>query len=1200
MDSLDLRVLLLHHCNCHMTQMTMPIPRVLKSRLLHEQVPEMLPCRIKKLTLSLICLVGFFALLWSALIPRELNAAPADELASSAETDEKAEFFQEKVLPLLESRCFECHGADSEHKGDLNLGSRAAMLAGGESGPAIVPEDADGSLLIQAVRYEGFEMPPRSRMPDEEIEILSQWIADGAIWPEGDAPEPAAKPKAAFPLQERIASHWAWKKIERPTVPEVKQVDWPASDIDRFLLAKMEDAGINPAPDAERRVLLRRIYFDLVGLPPTIDQQDQFLNDPAETPAAMEKVVDELLASPHFGERWGRHWLDLVRYAETLGHEFDYPLPYAWRYRDYVIRALNADVPYNEFIREHIAGDLTTDPRRNPELGFNESIIATGFWFLGEDKHAPVDVKGEEASRIDNQIDVFGKTFLGLTIACARCHDHKFDAITTEDYYALSGFLQSSRRRVEWLDSHGETSKLLDQLKAERKATTEALNAGMEQIRVDVREKLLLRAMGEEAAGDDNLVTDDRVARLKEKLLDPKTRELSNPLSLFATLMQKADDQADGAVIQDWSMARSKAAKTNANETLASSNQNANGSLESRTVALIGSRGSLAGDWMTFGAAFEDDNYCDALRQLGDEVPGNAGSGGSGFGGSGSQSGFSGSSSDGQQSGLPISKTRYSVAKWGRAGCVADLCDTVTSASLSPRLRGELHSPEFELTHPEIHILAAGKDARVRLVIDGYVMNEFSELLFSGCRQPINTDGGFRWIKIAGDVKRYLGHRCHLEFLDEGDGWFAVKEIRFIAKPGEPDQTPLEIATTNQNLTVTPLDSRKKLALEWAKNVVLDSAWAQLAMNLKLLPADQQAAFEKASAAWMTLAEKPQPGDPVLVMCDGSGEDEHIFIRGSHNNLGPVARRHLLTALDGGEPVNSARSGRGALAVRVLADSNPFPARVAVNRVWQHLFGRGIVATSENFGVLGEAPTHPELLDLLADDFRKDGWSLKRLIKRLMLARAYRLSSQRSELAEQKDPTNKLLHRFSIRRLEGEVIRDTMLAVSGRLDRTMFGPPVPVYLSSFMEGRGRPGSSGPLDGAGRRSLYQGINRNFLNPFMLAFDTPQPATAISRRSVSTVPAQSLILLNNEFVHQQASVWARHLLSQGMREDADMIRLAYRSVIARAPSETELAALLEFAGSDVTGDSKAKMKLQNEAVLTDLCHVLFNQKEFLFLE
>ena len=1153
----------------------------------------LLPCRFN-LTTCLLCCSGIL-LPWCDVVNNPLSvAAAADEPAKEAGDDAKATFFREKVMPLLESRCFECHGPDSEAKGDLKLSSRKTMLAGGETEPAIVPGKPDESLLMQAVRYEALEMPPRSKMPDEEIEILRQWIADGAIWPDDGTPEAVEKPQAVFPLQERIALHWAWKKIERPSVPAVKQADWPASDTDRFLLAKMEEAGITPAPDADRRALLRRLYFDLVGLPPTIEQQDRFFNDPAETPVAMEKVVDELLASPQFGERWARHWLDLVRYAETLGHEFDYPLPYAWRYRDYVIRAINADLPYNEFVREHIAGDLMTEPRRNPELGFNESIIATGFWYLCEDKHAPVDVKGEEASRIDNQIDVFGRTFLGLTIACARCHDHKFDAITADDYYALSGFLQSSRRRVEWIDSHGETPKLLDQLNAQRANAAAALNDGLKQVPVEVREELLLRAMGEDDEDAVFAITDDRIRRLKEALLDPKTKDFSHPLSLFATIMQKPAKNSDAETVGDWHAALLESDRI-IQEEINTSIWNVPQPLRhDKTLVYANLREGVPANWIWYGAALQE--CADRTTVIADDF---------------SRAISSSKSGDDRGSRVTMrfdERDQRSLVrgydaelKWSIDGCVQDSRGSITSANLSPKLRGELHSPEFELTHPEIHILAAGKGTRIRLVIDGYVMNEFSELLFSGCRQPIDTDGQFRWIKIAGDVRRYLGHRCHLEFIDDGDGWFAVREVKFVAKSDEVPVTRPEIARTNRIMDVGYQHSWKQLAREWAQTVLADPTWPDMAVRLRLLPADQQAALDQASAAWMKLAEQPQPGDPVLVMCDGTGEDEYVFIRGNHHNHGPTATRHMLTALDGGAELHDTNgSGRMELVDRLFADSNPFPSRVAVNRVWQHLFGRGIVASSDNFGVLGEAPTHPEILDLLADDFRNDGWSLKRLIKRLVLTRAYRLSSQRSELAEQHDPTNRLLHRFSIRRLEGEVIRDTMLSVSGQLNKTMYGASVPVYLSSFMEGRGRPGSSGPLDGAGRRSIYQSVNRNFLNPFMLAFDTPQPATAISRRSVSNVPAQSLILMNNEFVHQQANVWATHLLEAGLQNDDAIISLAYRTAFAREPNESELASLLEFARADAADPPDSTIVLKNETILTSVCHVLLNQKELLFLE
>ena len=1128
----------------------------------------------RNLIVFLLCL--FLAIVASncilALQPqpdeKTVSRGTSDSANTTVASDQDV-FFRDKVLPLLESRCFECHGDVGEVEGELRLTSRKAMLTGGESGPVIVPSDADKSLLIQAIRYESFQMPPRNKMPDEEIEILVRWIKEGAVWPSDMETSKAPVGKSEFPLQERIASHWAWKKIARPDIPHVNNNSWPANDTDRFLLSKLEQSDLTPAPEADRKTILRRLCFDLVGLPPTIEQQDRFLNDPVETSVAMEKIVDELLASPHFGERWARHWLDLMRYAETLGHEFDYPLPYAWRYRDYVIRALNADVPYNQFVREHIAGDLLENPRRHPELGFNESIIATGFWYLCEDKHAPVDVKAEEASRVDNQIDVFGKAFLGLTIACARCHDHKFDPITATDYYALSGFLQSSRRRVEWLDAHNETEQLTTLLKTSRDKTAQSLESGVSELSAQQLELLLTEAMNPAEVGP---TQDPRIESLRSLIRDPSTKELHHPLSLIASIVQALAEQASAEKIQQWIKRRDDALSISK----ASMKSVENGWIEttagSPTVVAADLRQGLPPGWRVFGAAFS---------HLAPDLTGVA-----------TQTG--GDAKEEHQRAL-------SIVRADGKSFVADSPKSVSSGVLSPKLRGQLHSPEFVLTHPEIQILAAGRSSRVRLCIDGYVMNEFTELLFAGCRQPIDTDGQFRWIRLAGDVKRYIGHRCHLEFLDEGDGWVAVREIRLM---GQPDETPVaaqEICSTNLKLPISANDSVGQMLHHIAETLQKDPEWISVAATTGLFSAENRMRFENAIKEWQALVERPQSGDPVLVMCDGTGEDEYLFIRGNHNNRGPTVGRHLLTALDAAQPLaDPSGSGRRELVDRLLSDENPFPSRVIVNRVWQHLFGRGIVASSDNFGVLGEAPTHPELLDYLANDFRKDGWSLKHLIRRLVLTRAYRMSSQRNELAEQKDPSNLLLHRYPVRRLEGEILRDSILSVSGRLDKTLFGPSIPVYLTSFMQGRGRPGQSGPLDGAGRRSIYQGVNRNFLNPFMLTFDTPQPATAVGRRSASNVPAQALMLMNNEFVHQQSSVWAARLLKEVPAGGDDVLRTAFRQALSRIPNQEELISFQEFSKA-VAAERNLPQEncLTNPDVLKEVCHVLLNQKEFLFL-
>jgi len=398
------------------------------------------------------------------LIPLSLSAQEKSE--SPKFTDQQLEYFENKVRPILVERCYDCHGPESDPiEGGLSVNSRNAIIAGGDTGPAITPGHADQSLLIDAINYgEVYEMPPDTKMPDEEIAVLTKWVNDGAPWPKES--DTAAVAKEAFDINTRKANHWAWQPIKKQKPPTVTQSDWAKDPIDQFVLAKIESANLKPAEPAEKQTLIRRAYFDLIGMPPTREQVEAFLNDNSDD--AFEKVIDELLDSPHYGERWARHWMDLSRFADTTGHEFDYPIHNAFRYRDYLIRAFNEDVPYKQFVHEHIAGDLIKNPRRHTSEDYNESILGTGFWFLGEAKHGAVDSKDEEARTIDNQIDVMSKSFLAMTVACARCHDHKFDAISTEDYYALSGFLQSSRRQSVMLDpgrtiekSYGESTKLI-------------------------------------------------------------------------------------------------------------------------------------------------------------------------------------------------------------------------------------------------------------------------------------------------------------------------------------------------------------------------------------------------------------------------------------------------------------------------------------------------------------------------------------------------------------------------------------------------------------------------------------------------------------------------------------------------------------------------------------------------------------------
>lgn len=1085
--------------------------------------------------INILCSFAFISLFAPSFAT---GVCRADEAATKP-TPSQLEFVRSKVLPLLEARCFQCHRDADNPKGGLLLSSRAAMLKGGDSGAAIIPGTANESLLIEAVRYESFEMPPRSRMPEAEVKILEKWIDDGAPWPpEMEPASPIADRK--FPLEQRRQSHWAWQPIEDPEVPLTINNTWASDSIDAFVLSGLEASGLTPAADADRYTLVRRIYFDLIGLPPTADQVAEFVNDSAHDKTALTKVVDKLLESPRFGERWGRHWLDLVRYAESLGHEFDYPLHHAHEYRDYVIRAFNADVPYDQLIREHVAGDLISEPRRHPTHGFNESIIGTGFWYLNEDKHSPVDVRAEEAAKIDNRIDVFSKAFLGMTVACARCHDHKFDAISTQDYYALAGFLQSSRRQHAYLDPDGSISTHTRTI-VELREAAHTLAARHSLPKAELRRYILAAVAGNEPPGESTPSTpltdhSEISSQLAKALAQEEASSPRHLLSLPATLAKSAKEgSSDSELTQTVDRWMSAVQQPNAN---------------TDTSLFADFAQGLPDGWFALGHAFAN----------------------------------------------PTEKRLPQLTSTGQ---IAFHSDGIHSGNIARKLRGAVTSPTFELQHPEILLRVAGEDCRVRLVIDGYTMYEFNGLLFGGFQQAINTDGKYQWIRLAGDVHRYQGHRVHLEILDEGDGWFDLREVRFAKRPGAQ---PAENSASDFNQAVAqrlkgnPSKSLAEVIEVWLQHIFAEpTKCQQLCLNQLLYSDETRAELTTLRNQWQQTADSIPAPMTVLAMTEGTPENERVFIRGSHNNLGQTAPRAVLTALrNSSTPPEYSNSGRMHLAENLISESNPLTARVAVNRIWHQLFGRGIVASTDNFGVLGQPPTHPLLLDHLAVSFRRSGWSFKQMIRRIVLSRTYRMSSQATDEAAKMDPTNARLHHFRVRRLQGEAIRDALLAVSGRLDTKMFGPPVPVHLTPFMTGRGRP-ASGPLDGNGRRSIYISVRRNFLSPLMLAFDVPAPVSTAGKRTSSNVPAQALLMLNNEFVNQQATLWADRLLSNPDLSTQELLSRAWLDLYSRPISQSELELLLEYS---TNADGQQDERVSRET-LTEICHVLMNAKDFTFL-
>lgn len=1163
---------------------------------------------------------------------------------------EQLEFFERKVRPLLAEHCYECHSVNAKRvEASLLLDSRSAHLRGGDSGAAIVPGDAESSLLIEAVRYDSYEMPPKGKLPDQEIKTLVRWVNMGAPWPDEEPPESKTR-KDDFDLEER-KSFWVWQPISDPEPPNVLNRDWPKNDADRFLLSRLEENDLTPSSDADRTALLRRLYFDLIGLPPTPEDVNSFLAD--QSPNAIEHVVDHLLASTHFGERWARHWLDLVRYAESRGHEFDNDTPNAFQYRDYVIRALNADVPYDQIVREHIAGDLLPNPRLHPEKGFNESVLGTGFWFLGEWVHSPVDIRKDESDRFDNMIDVMSKTFLGVTVACARCHDHKFDAISTADYYSLSGFLQSSDYRQVRFESmeknravaqqiaeidrtyQNQIAELLESIRIRRPEITTALDD--ESIVVDfgkieadeyiqdgfvfgdsprqaglpylpARPGAIKVAVSGEATSDwafNGLesITEGSVHNRSTLAKIPTSgRTLRTPTFELEHPAVHCLIEGKGHVIACVDSHRLIAGPLHG-ETIVSAKgprewlklnlgryvghrihlefvpdpQHAlsirmvTQGLDSKGLAEIDRRlAAMDEPFQKFAKSVESIFNVGSLDELGDgpfedRVFADFENGT-----------YDGWTVAGEAFGK-IPQTLETIAPYqGRINGRGKFF--VNSHNIRPdgevqkgdSLTGRLTSTEFLIDFDAIEFLVGGghhaQKTCVNLVMD-------DQVVLSATGKANNQMSLNRW-----DVRSFVGKSAVIEVVDDHtSGWgnIGIDHIVFRKQISENGSASGQGASDQVAGAAKPSDAIREEAR------ALLSQW-----RLKR----EQVASQIVRTSHVAPA-----------MLDGTGEDDRILIRGNSSKPGELEPRHFLTAVNGNEPISIERgSGRLQLAEQINDPANPLTSRVIVNRIWHHLMGRGIVPTTDDFGYLGERPTHPELLDHLATRFLSDGRSIKAMIKYIVLSRTYQMSSQVDSRAMEADPKNLLWHHRPPKRLQGEIIRDALLALSGRLDPSPFGPAVPIHLTSFMDGRGRPPKSGPLDGEGRRSIYIAVRRNFLSPFMLTFDTPVPFSSMGRRNVSNVPAQALILLNDPLVAQLSRQWAERALQSSLQTESNAvtqrIRWMYLSGFGRYPTTQES----EVAKAFIQSQMKMRGVTQGDLnVWADLAHALVNTKEFIFL-
>ena len=1007
--------------------------------------------------------------------------------SSASETDEQRavrEHFEKKVRPILVQRCYECHSGSAKRiEGSLRIDHPTFLTKGGDSGPVLDKEALSQSLLLQAIRYDGLEMPPSGRLPIEEVETLSDWVQKGAYWPEEPVPE-SPKNSVPFSIELRKQSHWAWKQIVAPDLPSMQLTDLRNNAIDAFVLSKQRERQLSMSEQADRATTIRRLHWDLLGVPPSNDTLQYWTHCTAAD--WYENYLDSLLADPQLGVRFARHWLDLVRYAQSRGHEFDEDTPGAEHYRDYVVRAFNADVPFDQFLTEHIAGDLLPEPRRHPTKEWNESVLGTGFWHLGEWVHSPVDTRKDETDRFDNMVDVFSKTFLGLTVACARCHDHKFDAISTEDYYALYGYLRSSHYRLVRFETDAQDKRLRQELDGIRAKYRPLVKEAFSQLTKETYSSKIAEARNETSKED--------------SLALPLPRD--NPRVL----------------------------------------------LDSRTIR--------PEDWHVDGYTFGHEvaqPHWDSIYPVGNKN---------------------------EPIGYSLHWSSFpSIAANPRWLSEQSEVRKVNSKNRRPQIdtAGKTFlTPSFTLQSAHLSFLVQG-DLRVFIAVDSHRLIAgplHGETVF----EP-KSDGqhSMRWVK-GPNLTRYIGKRIHLEFSPSNNHALDLYQVIEGAPPEASD-----VDESDRSLAMDGLKTEGELRKILTNDPTVPS-----------IPASIE--FRRLIDEWVNMEREAENNFPrvsrlAMAMQDGSGQDDFLLIRGNADRPAAEVPRRFLEALGGKQSPVAPKNGSGRLelAKDLLRSDNPLVARVFVNRWWHHLLGRGIVPTTDDFGVQGLPPTHPELLDYLSIQLRESGWSFKQIIREICSSHSYRQQAPVAGFLK-KDPTNQWLAFANIKKLEGEAVRDGMLAVSGQLDWQLEGNTEPVFLNDFLTGRGRPGKSGVLHGNSRRSLYLEVRRNFLNPMLTAFDMPTPFSSMGRRNISNVPAQALTMLNDPLVHWIAERWSKNiLLSEGdIRSKASSMLRATRG---REPEPNDLDNAVRFIQSEIN--------LTNEAeAWKSFAHALLNSKEMLF--
>jgi hypothetical protein len=1073
-----------------------------------------------------------------------------------------AAFFTDRVLPILSERCFGCHAHGTEISGGLALDVRSGWQRGGQSGPAVVPGRPDESLLVAAVRraVPDRAMPPDEPLPDDEVATLVEWVTRGA-----PDPRQATAADAWEKLYTERLAWWSLAPVARPAVPSVGDDAWPRTDIDRFVLARLEEQGLTPVAEATPEKLARRLALVLTGLPPEPTMVADYLRDPS--PAAYDRLVDALLASPHFGERQARHWMDVVHYADTHGYEWDVPAKNAWLYRDYLVRAFNADVPYDQFVMEQIAGDLLA-PRVDPATGLAEAIIGPMALRMGERRHGDsASIDGVTEENLGDMIDTATKAFLGTTVGCARCHDHKLDAVAQSDYYALAGVFMSSRWSVRCADTTDPNEAVIIELRRIKEGMRPLLAAHWLTQRDAVAEKAKATAVDEKATGiPDSLAGWLRLPAERHPLPEAFAAERNARVEHTGQHLTLVADftTGDEATAGGWRWEG------------------------------FGMRHGLARD----GAIIVADDGDAAVAHL---VPAGRWS-----------HLWSLRLAGALRSPELFARPPRTFSVGGGSGLRASWAPLVDRAFHSERLSTGDHAPGSWLT------FTAGTfdrltgptdtaDRRVSFELATKALDNYFPPRVGYGRSEAEVADPRSWIGVTKVYEHAAGQAPRDEL-----GRFAPLFVADAADTAEAGATGhaavwrgdrAALAGRVADLVVAAITRWRDDACSGDDVLVINEALKEQWLDAAAPAGSPLAAL----VADYRAAERRLVPDRVIgSMADWhEGADARLAVRGVADDLGETVPRGTIRFLrdtisgsDAFTPPGNA-SGRLEFARSIADPRNPLTGRVYVNRVWLHLVGEGLVRTPDDFGHLGEPPVHGPLLDHLASRFIEQGWSTKKLVREIVRSATWRQASNARPETVAVDPENRLWHHHPRRRLEAEAIRDSMLAVSGRLDGTLGGPPIDPHR--VKEDPQKRLVSGPVDGHGRRSIY--IKMTLMEPprFLATFNQPLPRVTVGKRDRSNVPEQALALLNDPFVAAMAEAWAARTVATEPTSVAAGAESMLTTAFGHPPDAARVARLVAMAEAcGLARGVPADERAASGAVWKDVAHAIFLMQEFTHVE